>query len=219
MRRKVEGYIFDLDGVLTNTSEFHYLAWKRIAEELKIPFDRKINENLKGVSRHECLRILLGERNPDSSLFEELLARKNSYYRDYIKRITPKSLLPGALNILDCIREKGGRIAVASVSKNTDEVMTMLGIRGKFDVILDGYSVKKTKPEPEQFLLASKMLSIVPGCCVVFEDSSAGIEAAKRAGMLSVGIGSSKRLDSADLVFNGLDKIEFNSMLGKLERF
>lgn len=219
MKRKIEGFIFDLDGVLTDTSEFHYLAWKRIAEELKIPFDREKNENLKGVSRHDCLRILLGGRNPDSSSFETLLELKNSYYRGYIKRITPESLLPEVLNILDRIREKGGRIAVASVSKNTDEVITMLGVRDKFDVILDGYSVKRTKPEPDQFLLASKMLSVVPGCCVVFEDSSAGIEAAKRAGMLSVGIGSSERLNNADLVFNGLEEIEFEIMLGKLERF
>jgi len=218
MKEKIKGFIFDLDGVLTSTSEYHYLAWKKIAEELGIPFDRRKNESLKGVSRRESLIILMGGKRLDNSTFEELLVRKNMYYLGYIKRITPGSLLPGALDILNSIKEWGGKSAVASVSKNTDEVLKKLEIKDKFDVVLDGYSVKKTKPEPDQFLLASKLFSIVPECCVVFEDSAAGIEAAKRAQMFSIGIGDSETLNNADLVYDRLDKIEFNMMLNKLEK-
>ena len=126
MKEKIKGFIFDLDGVLTSTSEYHYLAWKKIAEELGIPFDRRKNESLKGVSRRESLIILMGGKRLDNSTFEELLVRKNMYYLDYIKRITPGSLLPGALDILNSIKEWGGKSAVASVSKNTDEVLKKL---------------------------------------------------------------------------------------------
>ncbi len=213
MKKIVYGFIFDLDGVLTATSEYHYLAWKQIAEELGIPFDRKKNEAFKGVSRRDCLLILLGDRKISEEEIEKLLEKKNSYYKDYLRNLGQDSLFPGVIKLFRKIWETGGKIAIASVSKNTKEIVKRLGIENVVDVVLDGYSVEKTKPAPDQFLLASRRFEISPERCIVFEDSRAGITAAKRAGMFAVGIGNAEVLLEADMVVKSIDKVDFDRLM------
>ncbi len=213
MKKNLNGFIFDLDGVLTNTSEYHYLAWKKLADELEIPFDRKMNENFKGVSRRDCLALLLGNREISKKEFEVLLERKNRYYRDFLIGVSEDSLFPGTLRLFEEIHSIGGRIAIASVSKNTREIVKRLCIDEKADIILDGYSVEKTKPEPDQFLLAARLLHAEPSECVVFEDARAGIEAAKRAGMFAVGIGAKEELPHADIVYESIGEIELEELI------
>lgn len=196
----LECVIFDLDGVLTDTAEYHFRAWKRLADELGLPFDRKVNERLKGVSRLESLDIILkhGGRMLPEGERREVAERKNGYYKELIGGITPRDLLPGISELLHELRSSGIKIAVASVSHNVWEVVRRLEIEPLLDHIVDPATVVKGKPDPEIFFRAAETLGLPFDNCVGVEDAAAGIEAIGSAGMLAVGIGSS--LTAADLV-------------------
>ncbi|MEO6350439.1 MAG: beta-phosphoglucomutase, partial [Candidatus Limnocylindrales bacterium] len=196
----VRGLIFDLDGVVTNTSEAHYQAWQRLADEEDLPFDRTANEKLRGISRRQSLALLLGKRSVSPEKAEELMERKNGYYKELIARISPSDLLPGALDVIDEARARGLGVALASASKNAREVLDRLGIADRFDVICDGNSVTAAKPAPDLFLAAAEGLGLSPEACVVFEDATDGVAAGKVAGMMTVGIGPRERVGEADVV-------------------
>lgn len=185
------GIIFDLDGVLCHTDEYHYRAWKSVAEELSIPFDRTVNNRLRGVSRMESLEIILA--NTGLSLTEaekqELAERKNSRYREYLQRMTPADLGDEVKTTLDCLRAAGYRLAVGSSSKNAGFILEKLGLANYFDAVVDGCLCTRSKPEPDIFLKAAELLQLLPQSCVVVEDALAGIEAANRGGFKSIGIG------------------------------
>lgn len=206
--KKYTGAIFDLDGVLVDTAIFHYMAWKELAGVLEIPFDFQDNERLKGVSRMECLSILLSLAVPgtksDRSFLEDerrqLSKYKNNLYVEKICDSQNLAPLPGVVETLRGLRRKNIRIAVASSSKNAPLIIVRLGMEDDFDVIADGRQVVNSKPDPEIFLLAAKKLDISPERCIVFEDSAAGIIAAQKAGMYSVGIGLQQNLAGADLI-------------------
>ena len=198
------GYIFDLDGVITDTAEFHYRAWQRLADEVGVPFTREDNEALRGVSRRRSLEILLKGRELPELQMQELMARKNTYYRDLLKEITPEHLLPGARQFLEEARSRGIKIGLASASKNAHEVCARLGIRDRFDVLGDGYSVTRTKPDPDLFIWVAGGLGIRPRQCVVFEDAAAGIQAALSGGFWAVGIGPKERVGKAHWVISRL---------------
>ncbi|AWI10714.1 beta-phosphoglucomutase [Ereboglobus luteus] len=199
--------IFDLDGVIVDTARYHYLAWKRLAAELGFDFTEQDNERLKGVSRMRSLEILLEigncERAFSSEQKENLARQKNEWYVEYISRMTRSEILPGAREYLELLRECGKKTALGSASKNAPLILEKLGIASLFDAIIDGNKVRAAKPDPEVFLLGARELDIAPAECVVFEDAEAGVEAARRAGMRVVGIGSPQIL-SADLVVPGL---------------
>lgn len=206
----IRGALFDLDGVIVDTAKYHYLAWRRLAAELGFDFTEKDNERLKGVSRMRSLDILLevGGFGPDTFSGvqkREMAERKNGWYVEYISRMTPDEILPGALAFLTAVRGDGVRTALGSASKNTGIILGRLGIGELFDVVVDGTMVKRTKPDPEVFLKCVSMLGggILPAECVVFEDAAAGIEAAVAGGMYSVGVGSPDILVGADLVIPG----------------
>jgi beta-phosphoglucomutase len=202
----IKGALFDLDGVIVDTAKYHYLAWKRLAEELGFEFTEAHNERLKGVSRMRSLEILL-EVGGISCSEEEKLAmaeKKNNWYVEYIKKMDESEILKGAREYLLKLREEGIRIALGSASKNAPMILQNLGITDLFDAIIDGNKVSKAKPDPEVFLLGAKELGLVPADCVVYEDAEAGIEAAKRAGMGTVGIGKKDILKEADMVVSGL---------------
>lgn len=203
---KYKGIIFDLDGVITDTAEYHYLAWKKLADELNIYFDRKINENLKGVSRLESLEIIL--KNGDKVFSDEekhyLADKKNDYYKEMIKKITPQDILPGVCNLINNLKEREIKIAVASVSKNAKTVLDNLGLTDAFDYIVDAEKIKNGKPDPEIFLNAADGIKVEPRCCIGIEDSKAGIEAINRAGMLSVGVGNPETVEEADIILKDL---------------
>ncbi|HYE12093.1 MAG TPA: beta-phosphoglucomutase [Patescibacteria group bacterium] len=202
----MKGAIFDLDGVIVDTAKYHYLAWKRLAEELGFEFKESDNERLKGVSRMKSLEILLeaGGLNFSDDVKLLLADKKNKWYVEYISNIDESELLKGAKEYLSKLKNSGVRIALGSASKNAPILLDRLKIRALFDSIVDGNKVSRAKPDPEVFLTAARELGLKAEECVVFEDAEAGIAAARAAGMGIVGIGSKDILTRADIVVLGL---------------
>ena len=213
MRKKIKAVIFDLDGVITDTSEYHYQAWKRLADEEGIPFNRDDNDKLRGVSRSECLKILLNGKQVSNKQFQEMMDRKNRYYVELLKQMTSENILPGAKGIVLELKRRGIKTAIASVSKNTRTVLRGTGIENLFDVIVDGYSVKNTKPAPDIFLFTAKELGVKPEDCAIVEDAEAGIEAALVGNMLSIGIGPEERVGKAHFRFGKIGDITITKLL------
>ena len=203
----IRGFIFDLDGVITNTAEYHYRAWKRLAEELGVTFSREENEALRGIPRRESLLKLLKGRALAEAEMLTCMERKNNYYLEYIREIKPDNLLPGSLDLLHEIRSAGLKCALGSASKNSCEVLERLGILELFDAIADGYSVERQKPAPDLFLFAAAEIKLEPSECIVVEDAAAGIEAAIIGGFHTVGIGPGERVGAAEQVFPSLEGI------------
>ena len=210
------GAIFDLDGVLTDTSEFHYLGWKRLADEEKIPFDRLENEALRGIPRRESLLLLLKGQARSEEQLQEMMDRKNRYYQEYIGTLTPANLLPGARELLKDLREAGVKIAIGSASKNARQVIERLGIGDLVDAVSDGNSVDRQKPAPDLFRHAAAQLGLAPEKCVVFEDAGAGITAALTGGMYAVGIGPAERVGAAHVVLPNLEGVTWKGLLVQL---
>ncbi len=195
--------IFDLDGVRVDTAEYHYLAWKEIARALGVELTRRENERLKGVSRMQSLEVILeiGSLSLSPLAKEGWATKKNEIYRTYILSMDKSSLLEGVETYLTGLRSMHVLTALGSASKNAGTIIERTGIRGLFDVVVDGTMVSRSKPDPEIFLKAAELLGVAPRACVVFEDSSAGIEAAWSAEMATVGIGDEGALPEADVVF------------------
>lgn len=213
----VKGFIFDLDGVLTDTAEFHYRGWKRLAEEFGLPFTREDNEALRGIPRRESLMLILKEREFPEEQIIEMMERKNQYYLDFIREITPQDVLPGAVELLEEIRAAGLKSAVGSASKNAPEVLERLGIAPLLDAVSHGGSVEKQKPAPDLFLHAVAQLGLEPAQCVVVEDAAAGIEAARAGGFRSIGLGPPERVGKADVILPNLNQVHLQDLLSALE--
>ncbi|WP_427159810.1 beta-phosphoglucomutase [Aliinostoc sp. HNIBRCY26] len=208
----IRGFIFDLDGVLTDTAEYHYLAWQKLADEEGIPFNREKNEALRGVSRRASLMLIIGDRPYSEDQVQEMMARKNGYYEQMIENITAKDLLPGAIALLHELRQAKIKIAIASGSKNARTVITKLGIADLIDSLADGYSVQKAKPAPDLFLYAAHQLDLNPSQCVVVEDAAAGVEAALAGGMWAIGIGPVERVGKAHIVLPNLAGVTWKDL-------
>lgn len=209
-------FIFDLDGVLTDTAEFHFQAWKRLADDEGVPFTREDNEQLRGVSRRESLnRLLKGRFIPEETALE-WMTRKNDYYRAFLANITPDDMLPGAREFLEEARRQDIRLGVGSASKNAHDVLLGLSILPLLDAVGDGYSVANTKPAPDLFVWVAGRLDVPASRCVVFEDAAAGVEAARRAGMQAVGIGPAERVGLAGIVCDGLHAVTVEQTLALL---
>ena len=206
---ELEAVIFDLDGVITDTAEYHFLAWKQLADELGLPFNREINERLKGVSRSDSLAIILEQGN--LALTEEekqtLTTRKNEHYKTMIEAMTPEQMLPNIRELLQALKQSGLKLAIASASENAPKVLERLEIIDMFDAVVNPRSARKGKPDPELFLLASEMLGIYPTHCLGVEDSFAGITAIKDARMPAIGIGDSSVLSEADYVVKDTEQL------------
>jgi beta-phosphoglucomutase len=213
MNKKIKAVIFDLDGVITDTSEYHYRAWKRLADEEGIPFNRDDNDKLRGVSRSECLKILLNGKQVSAEQFQEMMDRKNEYYVELLRQMTSENILSGAKEIVLEIKKRGIKTAIASVSKNTRTVLKGTGIENLFDIVVDGYSVKNTKPAPDIFLFAAKELGVKPKDCAVVEDAEAGIDAALAGNMLPIGIGPEERVGKALFRFEKIGDITLTKLL------
>ncbi len=209
----LKAFIFDLDGVITDTAEYHYLAWKRLADEENIAFSRKDNEKLRGVSRRASLGLILKGRQMSEENIVEFMDRKNSYYQSYLEDITHKDLLPGSLALLKKLQSMFYKLALASASKNARKVIRQLGIASYFAVIADGHSVEKTKPAPDIFLYTARHLSLPPEACLVVEDAEAGIAAARAAGMATIGIGPPERVGAADYIYPSVEAIRLEDIL------
>jgi beta-phosphoglucomutase len=212
----IKAFIFDLDGVLVDTAEYHYRGWKRLADEEGLPFDRKANETLRGISRRESLLLILKDRILPESKIQEMMERKNRYYVEFIQDVTPADMLPGACELLLEIRTAGLKTAIGSASKNTCQVVEKLEIASLIDAISDGYSVENPKPAPDLFLHAAAQIGFPPTECVVVEDAAAGIEAAKAGGFRSIGLGPIERVSAADLVYPSLAGVHLEQILAGL---
>lgn len=211
---KIKACLFDLDGVVVDTAKYHYIAWKKIAEDLGFSFSEHDNERLKGVSRMESLDILLKVGNivVDAQKKIELAEIKNKLYVSYIQKMTPDEILPGVISFLDELRNGGVLIALGSASKNAMLILDKVKIAGKFDAVIDGTKVSKAKPDPEVFLKGATELGIAPRDCLVFEDAQAGIDAARNGGMHCIGIGQPDNLKNAEFVIPGFAKMNLDQL-------
>ena len=193
----IKTVIFDLDGVIVSTDDCHYEAWKKMADEEGIYFDKTINNRLRGVSRMESLEIVLERAIKEYSEEEklQLAERKNGYYKEFITKLTPNDILPGAKENLEELRKNGIKIAIGSSSKNTPVILKQIGLDNYFDAVSDGNNIINSKPDPEVFLKAADMLDIPYSECMIVEDADAGIEAGKRAGMKTLSVHGAKGAD------------------------
>jgi beta-phosphoglucomutase len=203
---RYQAVVFDLDGVITDTAHYHYLAWKRLADGEGVPFDAAFNEELKGVDRMGSLALILGRGTRTYTTAEQLALAdaKNRHYQELIATMTPDDLLPGALEALAAVRAAGLKTALASVSRNAFTVLARLGIRDRFDVVVDAARIANSKPHPEIFLTAARMLEVEPAACLGVEDAVAGVASIKDAGMVAVGVGRPEVLTRADFVIASL---------------
>ena len=216
---KIEGYIFDLDGVVVDTAKYHYLAWKCLAAEFGYNLTLNDNEQFKGVSRLACMERLSQMSGIKFTEEEKirLADRKNGWYIDYIKGMEKDEVLPGIVEFISEIRKSGGRTALASASKNAALVLERLELREYFDKVVDGNNIQKSKPDPQVFLRAARELGIQPDKCLVFEDAQAGVDAAKSAGMLAVGISEpNKLLIGSDILKTGFEGLTLPRLLEEL---
>ena len=204
-----KGFIFDLDGVIVDTAKYHYLAWKKLANDLGFEFTEEQNEMFKGVSRKRCLEILLdiGGIEATQEQFDTWMVEKNIDYLKYIEKMDESEILPDVKKVLNYLKKKKQPIALGSASKNAQPILEKVGLLSYFDTIVDGNNVTKAKPDPEVFLLAAEQLGVNSDDCVVFEDAVAGIEAANIAKMISIGIGDKKVLHEADYNFKDFTEI------------
>jgi beta-phosphoglucomutase len=212
----IRAFLFDLDGVLTDTSEFHYRAWQRLADDEGLLFSRQENERLRGVSRRESLEILLNGKMIPEETAQAWMERKNRYYVALLDQMTPDALLPGAVDLLGEIRRAGLKLAIASASKNAPQVLGQLGLLPLVDAVVDGNLVNRSKPAPDLFLEAARAVDTLPNECVVVEDATAGIEAGLAAGMRTLGLGPVSRVGAADLVLPDLSQAHLRDILAQL---
>ena len=204
-----KAFIFDLDGVIVDTAKYHFLAWKKIANELGITFTEENNELLKGVSRVRSLDIILelGKKEASQQDKNKWLFQKNEDYLSQLVDMDSSEILPGVFEVLQFLKENNQPIALGSASKNARPILEKTGILSYFDAIVDGNDVTNAKPDPEVFLIAAQLLNIKPENAIVFEDSVAGIQAANIARMTSIGIGDETILHEAKFIFKDFTNI------------
>jgi len=205
-------FIFDLDGVIVDTAKYHYLAWRNLANELGFDFTEAQNEQLKGVSRVRSLEVLLdiGKIELSEDKKQKLLTEKNQEYLEYVDNMTADEILPGIKDVLYFLDKNNIKYALGSASKNAPQILKKVGLFERFTAIVDGNDVSKAKPNPEVFLIAAKKLNKSPNECIVIEDASAGVQAANRANMTSVGIGDKIVLSEADYIFANTNELSIN---------
>ena len=191
---KYKGIIFDLDGVICSTDEYHYQAWKALADRLGIPFDRERNNLLRGVSRMQSLEIILEKSDKRYSEEEKnaFAEEKNRLYRELLAQMSPADLSDDVKNTLETLRKSHLKLAIGSSSKNTPFILNRIGLGSFFDAVADGNCITHSKPHPEVFLKAAAMLGLPPEKCLVVEDAHAGVEAAAAGGFDCAAMGDAK---------------------------
>lgn len=215
---KPDACIFDLDGVIVETSDAHFKAWQRLAESLGISFGEEFNEQLKGVSRRKSIEKILAidDRELPESEIQRLMDKKNGWYQDAIAELTPDDILDGVPGFLASLQEMQIPLGIGSSSKNAQYIIDYLQLNDTFGVIIDGTKVENTKPDPEVFLKGAKALNADPTKTIVFEDAASGVEAANNGGFMSVGVGSEQYLGDADLVISNFIGLTPKQLFKKL---
>ncbi len=212
---KVRAVVFDLDGVIVSTDQFHYRAWSRLAEQEGIPFAWEDNDRLRGVSRMESLDILLEKASREYSLREkrEMAERKNGYYRQALEsELTPRDVLPGVREFMDGLRSAGIKLAVGSSSRNTPMILEKIGLQNYFEAVADGNDIARSKPDPQVFLIAAERLRVAPEECLVIEDAEAGVAAAVAANMRVLAVGAAADDQRADMRARALAEVDWRSL-------
>lgn len=201
--------IFDLDGVLTDTVEQHYLSWRCLMDEIGVPFDREINDRLRGRTREESLEIILGPRIAEFSPERraDLLRRKNETFLRLIANMTSVDLFPGVLELLKDLGRHGVPLAVASSSRNAELILGRLGVRSFFRIVIDANQVPRSKPHPDVYLVTAERLGIPPYRCIAVEDGASGIAAARAAGMTVIGVGPTPLVALADRIYPDMQSL------------
>ncbi len=214
------GVIFDLDGVLVSTDECHYQAWKAMADREGIPFGRQDNERLRGVSRMDSLEIVLEKAARSYSQEEKqaLAQQKNDEYVRLIASLSPRDRLPGATQTVQALKGAGIRVAIGSSSRNTPVILRQIGWEGAFDAVADGNQISRSKPDPEVFLLAARLLGLRPESCLVVEDADSGVEAALAGGMRVLGVGSASANPRATLRAKALSELNLTETIDKINQ-
>lgn len=204
-----KGFIFDLDGVIVHTDKYHYMAWKKLADEMGIYFDEKINNRLRGVSRMESLEIILEKFDGKLSAAEkeEAAARKNEYYRSLLAQMSPQDVSKTVRGTLQELHRRGSLLAIGSSSKNAGYILERVGLGNFFDAVSDGNNITRSKPDPEVFLKAAQMLSLAPRDCVVVEDAVAGIQAGIAGGFETAAIGDAVKCAEATYKLSDLSDL------------
>lgn len=203
---QIKGFVFDLDGVITDTSLYHTKAWRQLAEKLGVTWTKTLEDGLKGISRMDSLEMILKAGNIQDKYTQDekvaLATEKNTNYVNEIKKMTPANILPGIKAFLDDLRANGYLIALASASKNGPTVLTQLQLTDYFPKVVDPASLSKGKPDPEIYIRGAELLGLAPEACVGVEDAAAGIEAINAANEVSVGVGDATTLADADVRFD-----------------
>jgi len=208
MLKGIKAVIFDLDGVITETSNLHTKAWKKMTDEEKIPFDDDIADKLRGVSRVKSFELILEhavnkydvQKKYSQEKFNELMDRKNDYYVESLSGISFEDMLPGAKELIFYLKENGYRLAIGSSSKNARMVIKSLRVEAEFEAIVDGTEIHFSKPHPEIFQKVADKLGLPYEQCAVIEDAASGVESANLAGMVSIGIGPESRFKDANCI-------------------
>lgn len=217
MTQYPKAFIYDLDGVITDTAEFHFLAWKKLAEELGISLDRQFNEQLKGISRMESLELILQLNASLLKMSNEekvrLANKKNEFYLELAESINEENVLPGIEDLLKNNKKRNIKIALGSASENARNVIEKLGLTSYFDYIVDASKVSRGKPDPETFTTAADFFGIPHKECIGIEDAAAGIEAINKANMFSVGVGSLEHLSQADYLVEDTSQLDFEEIM------
>jgi beta-phosphoglucomutase len=215
---ELKAVIFDLDGVVVSTDEYHYLGWKRLAEEEGIPYSRDVNTFQRGVSRMESLEVMLknAPRSYSSKEKQEMAERKNRYYVDLIRGIRSSDILSGFNEFFESLRRRGIRCAIGSSSRNTGAILKGIGLQNAFDAVADGTQISRSKPDPEVFLLAAYLLGENPQNCAVVEDAAAGVEAALAGGMKVVAVGAARNHPDADIGVASLSELTADELIRRL---
>ncbi len=216
VKQQISAVIFDMDGVLADTIDLHYQSWQRVADEWQIPFSKEDYSQILGMKREESIDYLLRNHTVDAGTRLEMLRRKNDYYLELVDTLNSDKLLPGVQKLLAELQAAQMRIALGSSSKNAALVLQKLGIDNLFEVVADGNSVPNSKPSPEVFQKAAELLDLPADECLVIEDAAAGVEAAKAAGMIVLGVGPTDRLQQADLVLDSLADCSWSALVDQL---
>lgn len=214
----IKACLFDLDGVIVDTAKYHYKAWKKMANALGFDFSEKENEQLKGVSRMDSINLILGWGCISLSESDKAkwASQKNDWYLEYLQQMDKKEILPGALELVKELKEKGYRIALGSSSKNAVLALSKVEMLHYFEAIIDGTKTTRSKPDPQVFELGAAALDCKPSECIVFEDAESGVEAAIAGGFYAVGMGSPDNLGKADLVLSSLGGVSIDDILAKI---
>lgn len=213
------GFIFDLDGVITDTAKFHYQAWKALADSLGIPIDETFNETLKGISRMDSLDRILAHGHRENAFTpaekEALAQQKNDHYVQLLEHLTTEDVLPGVVPLLQQVQARHIPCAVASASKNAPLILEKLGVRAYFATIVDPDSLSKGKPDPEIFLAAADSIGVLPQNAIGFEDAQSGIDGLKAAGIYAVGLSANQSLLGADMQVSEMTELSVDALLNR----